>query len=99
MLTRDRTGLIRVRLASAVIAAAASGWGCSSVEPANDSGSSDARLYSLFQFAPANISDSSVSAAHGSYEEDPPIVLRGSTDPRWVRVSEAYFFGPTIKCS
>jgi hypothetical protein len=75
MLTRDRTGLIRVRLASAVIAAAASGWGgSSSVEPANDSESSDARLYSLFQFAPANISDSSASAAHGSYEDDPPIV-------------------------
>jgi hypothetical protein len=92
MPTRDTTGLIRARLASAVIAAAASGWGCSSsVEPTKDSGPSDARLYSLFQFAPANISDSSASAAHRSYD-DPPMVRRGSTDPRWVRVGEAYFF-------
>ena len=91
MLTGHRTGLIRVRVASAVIAAATSGWGCSSsVEPANDSGSSDARLYSLFQFAPANISDSSASAAQGSYA-DPAIVRRGRTDPHWVWVGEACF--------
>jgi hypothetical protein len=90
--TREVRSISRISLASVVIAAVASAWGCSSsVEPADDSGPTDSSLYTLFQSASANISDSSASVAHGSLEDGPPVVRSGYTDPRWVRVGEAYF--------
>lgn len=89
---REVKPISRICLASAIIAAATSGWGCSSyVEPVNDSWPSDSSLYSLFLYAPANISSVSASVAHGSLEDGPAVVRSGYTDPRWVRVGEAYF--------
>ncbi len=82
----------RICLVSAIIAAATSGWGCSSyIEPVNDSWPSESSPYSRFLYVPANISGASALVAHGSLEDAPAVVRSGYTDPRWERVGETYF--------
>jgi hypothetical protein len=82
----------RIWVASVVIVAAASGWGCSyRAGSADDSWAADSSSYALFISSPANISDTSPSVAYGSLEGDPAVVRSGYTDPRWGRADEAVF--------
>jgi hypothetical protein len=88
---REVNSISCIWVASAIIAAAISGVGCSSgVESVGDWRAANSSPYALFQYSPANISDTSASLAYGSLEDDPSVVRSGYTDPRWERADEAF---------
>jgi hypothetical protein len=80
-------------VASAIVVAVTSVWGCSSsVESVDDWRAAKFSSYAVFLSSPANISNTSASATDGSSEDDPAVMVgSGHTDPSWERAGDASF--------
>jgi hypothetical protein len=94
---REAKSILRMWVASAVIAVATSAWGCSSRVESFDEWL-DSSPYALSRYSPANISVTSASVAYVYLGDDAAIVRSGYTDPgwerahlRWERAGEASF--------
>jgi hypothetical protein len=94
---REAKSILRMWVASAIIAVATSAWGCSSRAESCDDWL-DSSPYALSRYSPANISVTSASVAYVYLGDDPAVVRSGYTDPgweradlRWERAGEASF--------
>jgi hypothetical protein len=94
---RAAKSILRMWMASAIIAVATSAWGCSSRAESCDDWL-DSSPYALSRYSPANISVTSASVAYVYLGDDPAVVRSGYTDPgweradlRWERAGEASF--------
>jgi hypothetical protein len=95
--SREAKSILRMCVASAIIAVATSAWGCSSRAESLDDWL-DSSPYALSRYSSANISVTSASVAYVYLGDDPAIVRSGYTDPgwerahlRWERAGEASF--------
>ena len=78
--SRELKSISRIWVASAIIAAAASAWGCSPVvESVDDWPAANSSPYEMAWYSSANISITSASVGYGSLEDDPAVVRSGHT--------------------
>jgi hypothetical protein len=88
--SRELKSISRIWVASAIIAAAISAWGCSPVvESVDDWPTANSSPDEMAWYSPANMSVTSASVGYGPVEDDPAVVRSGHTDPRWERAGEA----------